>query len=325
MSAVDQRIKQHLREKEAAFGLAPVRSLRPPTARLEPVQLPPPLAAGRTLRVGSNLLIAVGLLILIYVVGYQGYYYWLENSTPSNVVLAGAPTTTYLSASGLATATPAPVNAADQPTTVAQAAAATPTPIAVASNFPLSPLNSAAPAAPAAPAVTSRVRRVAAPSIALDASVIDVGWHASKDKKSGAEIMIWDVAEFAAGHHQGSANPGQVGNIVLSGHDDWKGEVFKNLEHLKPGDEITVYNEEGTAYLYVVTQMERVREENVPLEERIRNAEYMNQTADQTLTLITCWPYKVDTHRLIVIAKPYDVIRQTTAFKTNSPAGPNLR
>ena len=26
---------------------------------------------------------------------------------------------------------------------------------------------------------------------------------------------------------------------------------------------------------------------------------------DQTLTLITCWPYGIDTHRLIVIAKPY--------------------
>ena len=31
----------------------------------------------------------------------------------------------------------------------------------------------------------------------------------------------------------------------------------------------------------------------------------MKPTPDQTLTLITCWPYGIDTHRLIVIAKPY--------------------
>ena len=36
------------------------------------------------------------------------------------------------------------------------------------------------------------------------------------------------------------------------------------------------------------------------------NARYMDPTPDQTLTLITCFPYGIDDHRLIVIAKPYD-------------------
>jgi sortase A len=55
----------------------------------------------------------------------------------------------------------------------------------------------------------------------------------------------------------------------------------------------------------VVERQVLVREEGVSEEQRLQNAEYMKPTPDQTLTLITCWPYGIDTHRLIVIAKPY--------------------
>jgi len=40
-------------------------------------------------------------------------------------------------------------------------------------------------------------------------------------------------------------------------------------------------------------------------EQKRLNAMYMDPTPDATLTMITCWPYGIDTHRLIVIAKPY--------------------
>ena len=43
-----------------------------------------------------------------------------------------------------------------------------------------------------------------------------------------------------------------------------------------------------------------------PDAQKRENARYMDPTPDQTLTLITCFPYGIDDHRLIVIAKPYD-------------------
>ena len=41
-----------------------------------------------------------------------------------------------------------------------------------------------------------------------------------------------------------------------------------------------------------------------PLEKRIQNAAFIGTTGDERLTLVTCWPYAVDDHRLIVIARP---------------------
>jgi sortase A len=114
----------------------------------------------------------------------------------------------------------------------------------------------------------------------------------------------WQVADYAVGHHAGSANPGQVGNVVLSGHVDYRGQVFKDLKDVNKGDEVVVYTEKGQ-YIYVVTDLKIVREEGVPDAQRRENAKFMNPTPDLTLTMITCWPYGIDTHRLIVIAKPY--------------------
>lgn len=92
--------------------------------------------------------------------------------------------------------------------------------------------------------------------------------------------------------------------MVLSGHDDYKGEVFKNLHNVHKGDEVIVDTEKGQ-YVYVITQLVLVKEEGVSDAQKLSNAAYMNPTPDQTLTMITCWPYGIDDHRFIAIAKPY--------------------
>ncbi|MCS6962618.1 MAG: sortase, partial [Thermoflexus sp.] len=54
----------------------------------------------------------------------------------------------------------------------------------------------------------------------------------------------------------------------------------------------------------------KVREKHIipergrPLSERLANARWIQVTEDERLTLITCWPYTSNTHRLIVIARP---------------------
>ena len=102
----------------------------------------------------------------------------------------------------------------------------------------------------------------------------------------------WDNLQRGVGHHTGSANPGELGNMVLAGHDDVYGSLFKNLDQLRPGDEIIVTTQLST-YTYVVQTHEIVG----PTETRVMD----NSRHDSAqITLITCYPYQVDTRRYVV-------------------------
>ncbi len=153
--------------------------------------------------------------------------------------------------------------------------------------------------------------RLVIPSVKIDTKVVPVTWQMIPSK-GGDMKSEWQVADYAVGHHFGSANPGEIGNVVLSGHVDYKGQVFKELHNVSKGDEVTVYTEKGQ-YIYVVTDMVLVKEEGVSDEQKRENARYMDPTPDQTLTMITCWPYGIDDHRLIVLAKPYQSPLSTQA------------
>lgn len=142
------------------------------------------------------------------------------------------------------------------------------------------------------------------PSVGIDSKVVPVTWKMLPGKNGAGAKSEWQVADYAVGHHAGTANPGEVGNVVLSGHVDYRGEVFKNLKDVKKGDTVTLDTEKGQ-YVYIVTDLVIVKEEGVSDDQKKANAAYMNPTPDQTLTMITCWPYGIDDHRLIVIAKPY--------------------
>ncbi len=103
----------------------------------------------------------------------------------------------------------------------------------------------------------------------------------------------WEELKMGVGHHIGSANPGERGNMVVSGHNDVFGEVFRHLGELEPGDEIIVYAGE-TPYRYLVREKRIVPPDGVSV---------MEPTTRATMTLITCHPYLIDTHRLVVIAE----------------------
>jgi len=95
------------------------------------------------------------------------------------------------------------------------------------------------------------------------------------------------------GQNVGSANPGKVGNVVLSAHNDVYGEIFRDLDRLKPGDEIVLHTNQR-AHTYVVVNTEVVEPTHVQV---------MDQTADPTVTLISCYPYLVDNQRIVVQAR----------------------
>lgn len=100
----------------------------------------------------------------------------------------------------------------------------------------------------------------------------------------------WEQLKKGVAQRPGTADPGRNGNMVLSGHNDVFGEVFRYLDRLKPGDEITVYTQQRS-YTYVVTGWELVEPTRVDV---------MDPTSNATITLISCYPYLIDTQRIIV-------------------------
>ncbi|HMA36503.1 MAG TPA: sortase [Chloroflexia bacterium] len=114
----------------------------------------------------------------------------------------------------------------------------------------------------------------------------------------------WQVADYAAGWLYGTPQPGQPGNSVFAGHNNWHGEVFRYLEFMQIGDAFTIYTSDNVAHHYQVTEMYKVPEQGVDRAQQVANARYVNNTPDERVTLITCWPYTTYTHRLIVIGHP---------------------
>ncbi len=144
--------------------------------------------------------------------------------------------------------------------------------------------------------------RLEAASISLDTQIKPLGWR--QVMEGNAEVSIWQMVEKAAGWHLNSAVPGQVGNAVISGHNNIGGSIFRNLHNLHPGDTLTVWTNEGTAIAYTVDEVNIVPEKYATAEQRAANAQMISNTSDERLTLITCWPELSNTHRVIVVAHP---------------------
>lgn len=164
---------------------------------------------------------------------------------------------------------------------------------------------SSGPPSPSVPdsalAETGSPTRIVAPAINLDSPVVSVGWK--QILQSGKLISVWEVAEYAAGWHKNSALPGAGGNVVLSGHHNTKGEVFRYIIDLEPGDTVTLYAGDQP-YTYTVESRIVVRDKGRSEEKRRENAQWIGPFPDERLTLVTCWPYTSNTHRVIVVAKP---------------------
>lgn len=102
----------------------------------------------------------------------------------------------------------------------------------------------------------------------------------------------WEQLKKGIAQHVGTANPGETGNLVVSAHNDIFGEIFKELDRLKPGDEVIVMTQDRS-FTYVVTGTQIVEPTRVDL---------MAPTPEKTITLISCYPYRIDTQRIVVTA-----------------------
>jgi sortase A len=131
--------------------------------------------------------------------------------------------------------------------------------------------------------------RIIIPTIGVDAKVVALGVRTNARGE-----LEWETAAFAVGHHAGSANPGEGGNIVLSGHISSlnEGAVFKRLPELQHGHGVILMTA-TQSYLYQVESTRVVLPQEVSV---------MDPTDREQVTLITCVPDGVYTHRLIVTA-----------------------
>lgn len=109
---------------------------------------------------------------------------------------------------------------------------------------------------------------------------------------------VWEVADWAVGHLTTTPDPGAAGNGAYSAHDDIKGELFKRIGELAPGDSIQLRTRHAL-YTYAVINQQTVDPSDIhPLD----------PTTNATVTLISCYPYWVDTQRTII----QGVLKSTT-------------
>jgi len=139
------------------------------------------------------------------------------------------------------------------------------------------------------------------PAVGIDTDIIEVA--PKTETIDGQLVASWQVADWVAGHHRGSADPGEVGNIVLAGHDDVRGEVFRGLHDIALGAEVLLTTADGV-HRYVVAEIHVRLERDAPLADRLATGQFIAPMPEERLTLITCWPYGIDDHRIIVVAKP---------------------
>ena len=97
------------------------------------------------------------------------------------------------------------------------------------------------------------------------------------------------------GHIPGTAGLGQAGNCALAGHRSYTfGRFFNRLDELKIGDTISIITRDGE-YKYTVYDKTVVLPSDVSVLKGSKD--------ENVLTLITCTPIYVATHRLIVKAR----------------------
>jgi sortase A len=114
--------------------------------------------------------------------------------------------------------------------------------------------------------------------------------------KIGLEVSIGEgvdmnTLKYALGHFPNTPMPGNSGNFAVAGHRSYTyNKYFNRLDELEVGDEIHVTTLGGD-FTYKVDNISIVEPEQVSV---------LNSTINSTITLVTCTPIRVASHRLII-------------------------
>lgn len=100
--------------------------------------------------------------------------------------------------------------------------------------------------------------------------------------------------KYAVGHFPGTPLPEQKGNFCIAGHRSYTyGEFFNRLDELEIGDEIIVKTKTNE-YKYKVYEKKVVEPSEISV---------LDNTKSSIITLVTCTPIRIATHRLIIKGK----------------------
>jgi sortase A len=109
-----------------------------------------------------------------------------------------------------------------------------------------------------------------------------------------AEGTTKEALRYSVGHFEDTSLPGEVGNACFVGHRSYAfGEYFNRLDELEIGDQIEILTAKDTL-TYEVTESFVVEPEDIWV---------LKQTDEEIITLVTCTPVRIATHRLIIRAK----------------------
>ena len=136
--------------------------------------------------------------------------------------------------------------------------------------------------------------RMRIPAIDLDATVSELEILDLGDSRE------WSTPDKVVGHIPTTANPGESANGWYFGHLSNflsnEGDIFRRLPEIAAmikNDPVDIFITTSNAeYMYRVTQSQLVHRDDLSLTE----------TSDAQISLVTCWPFRVYDHRILVSA-----------------------
>jgi len=149
--------------------------------------------------------------------------------------------------------------------------------------------------------VTAKITPTMVP-VVVPEDVVLTALGTIKIDKIDLYIPLWDDAgivplRYGAGMLKNTALPGQDGNCVILGHRmKAYGSLFNRLNEVAAGDSIVITSLDGTEYTYVV---DAVIPKLDPSE--LGNYVKIDSGTGKQITLVTCTPTGVGSHRIIVI------------------------
>lgn len=102
----------------------------------------------------------------------------------------------------------------------------------------------------------------------------------------------WEALKAGVGQLPNGINPSDQGNLVLAAHNDIYGEIFRYVDQLQVGDPFQIRTA-TQVYNYVVTETLIVNPNDVYV---------MEPRGGSTATLISCYPYQVNSQRIVIYA-----------------------
>ena len=145
-----------------------------------------------------------------------------------------------------------------------------------------------------APTGGERALRMRIPSIDLDASVSELELRDLGDSRA------WSTPDKVVGHIPTTALPGELANGWYFGHlDDFlsnEGAIFRRLPEISEmirNEPVDIFlSTDEAEYLYRVTGTQQM----------YRDELFLAESDNAQISLVTCWPFRVYDHRIVVSA-----------------------